>query len=253
MLLVISPSKTQMFTGPFPEEYTLPAFMPEIKTLINNLKVIDREGLASLMGLSEKLADLTWQRFQGFSSSFEPGNSRSAILAFQGDVFDGISAEAFSPDDLDFTNNHLRIISGLYGLLKPLDLCQPYRLEMKTKLSTSTTNNLYEFWGNKITDLLNKDLAAAGDQLVNLASQEYFKVIKPALLKRPVLDIVFKVKKDSQYKVIGIHAKRARGLMVNFVMKNRLAEVNGLKEFRAEGYRYNDSLSSEWQWLFCKG
>ncbi len=252
MLLVISPSKTQKIDGPCPEEFTLPVFQPEIKTLVKHLKAIDLKGLAGLMNLSEKLADSTWRRFRDFSPSFTAENSRPAILTFQGDVYNGIRAEEFSPDDLAFAQEHLRIISGLYGLLKPLDLLQPYRLEMKTKLSTRSARNLYEFWANKITEILNQDLAMAGGCLVNLASQEYFKAVRPAELKRPVLDIVFKVKKEGQYKVIGIHAKRARGLMVNFVIKNRLVETNDLKKFRQEGYRYIDSLSSEWLWVFCK-
>lgn len=204
------------------------------------------------MNLSEKLADLTWQRFQDFSPEFTTGNAGPAILTFQGDVYNGIKAEEFSSDDHAFAQEHLRIISGLYGLLKPLDLLQPYRLEMKTRLNTRSAKDLYEFWGNKITDLLDQDLATAGGCLVNLASQEYFKAVRPALLKRPVLDIAFKVRNDGQYKVIGIHAKRARGLMVNFVIKNRLVDIKDLKKFREEGYRYMESLSSELQWVFCK-
>jgi cytoplasmic iron level regulating protein YaaA (DUF328/UPF0246 family) len=252
MLLVISPSKTQKTEGPCPKEFSLPTFQPEIKTLVKHLKASDRKGLADLMSLSEKLADLTWQRFQDFSPEFTTENAGPAILTFQGDVYNGIKAEEFSPDDLAFAQKHLRIISGLYGLLKPLDLLQPYRLEMKTRLQTRSAKDLYEFWDTKITELLDQDLATAGGCLVNLASQEYFKAVRPALLKRPVLDIAFKVRKDGQYKVIGIHAKRARGLMVNFVIKNRLVETNDLKKFRQGGYRYIDSLSSEWRWVFCK-
>lgn len=254
MLLVISPSKTQKFDNPCPEEYTLPAFQPEIATLVKRLQAFDSQGLAALMSLSEKLTALTWQRFKDFAASFGPANGRPALLAFRGDVYGGIRAEEFSPADFKFAQQHLRIISGLYGLLRPLDLIQPYRLEMKTKLSTAAAPDLYGFWADKITRALNQDLAMTGNAiLVNLASREYFKAVRPALLKVPVLEIVFKVRKDGQYKVIGIHAKRARGLMVNFVIDQRLVAINDLKKFRAEGYRYNDRLSSDLQWVFCKG
>ena len=253
MLLLISPSKTQTFVGSPNNNFTKPEFRSEIQTLVNNLKNIDKKGLASLMALSDKLADLNWNRFQKFSPSFDLKNSRQAILAFQGDVFSGIKASDFSSEDLEFAQNHLRILSGLYGLLKPTDLIQPYRLEMKTKLVTGQAKNLYEFWKNKITDLLNNDLDNGGhSHLVNLASQEYFKAIQPSLLNKPVLEIAFKTNKNGQYKVIAIHAKRARGLMVNFVVKNRLNNIGELKDFREEGYCYNVDLSSNLNWVFCK-
>lgn len=254
MLLLLSPSKTQTFDGSPNKNFTTPEFRSEILTLVNNLKNIDKRGLASLMDLSAKLADLNWNRFQKFSPSFDLKNSRQAILAFQGDVYTGVKALDFSREDLKFAQNHLRILSGLYGLLKPIDLIQPYRLEMKTKLVTEQAKNLYEFWGNKITDLLNHDLDnARHSHLVNLASQEYFKAIQPSCLNKPVLEIVFKTKKNGQYKVIAIHAKRARGLMVNFVVKNRLNDIGELKGFREEGYCYNAYLSSDLNWVFCKG
>lgn len=254
MMLLISPSKTQNFTGYSIEDYTLPVFLPEIETLIEHLKVIDKKGLSTLMNLSDKLSDLNWDRFQRFSSSFDLAtNARQAILAFRGGVYSGIEAAEFSLDDLEFAQKHLRIISGLYGLLRPLDLIQPYRLEMKTKLRTASANNLYEFWDNKITDFLNQDLAKAGNtNLVNLASQEYFKAVRAKHIQVPILDIVFKVRKNNQYKVIAIHAKKARGLMVNFVIKNRLDDIEDLKKFRATGYCFKESLSSELQWVFCK-
>ncbi|MBC8207758.1 MAG: peroxide stress protein YaaA [Desulfobulbaceae bacterium] len=253
MLLLISPSKTQSIVGPSVEKYTLPDFLPEVTTLVKQLQVFDRNGLAHLMNMSEKLSDLTWTKFKTFSKSFTSENARQAILTFQGDVYSGIKSEQFSIDDFEFVQSRLRIISGLYGLLKPLDLIQPYRLEMKTKLKTDGAANLYEFWGNKITELLNHELEkTVNSYLVNLASQEYFKAVNPAFLKKPVLDIVFKVKKNNQYKTIGIYAKRARGLMVNFVIENRLVDVQGLKEFEGGGFRYNKKLSGELQWFFCK-
>ena len=254
MLLVIAPSKTQKFDGLVPKEHTLPVFLPEITTLVGQLKDLDRNGLAGLMNLSEKLVDSTWSRFQEFSSSFASENARQAILAFQDDVYAGMRVEEFSPEDFTFAQGHLRILSGLYGVLKPLDLMQPYRLEMQTKLKTASADNLYDFWGNTITESLNHDLVEGGNtHVVNLASQEYFKAVKPALLKRPVLNIAFKAKKNGQYRIIAIYAKRARGLMAKFVIKNRLVDINDLKKFKEDGYRYHDSLSSELQWVFCKG
>lgn len=252
MLLLVSPSKTQKFAGPPVQGYTPPTFRPEIKTLVSHLKKIDRAGLARLMSLSEKLADATWHKFQNFSDSFSPQNSRPAIFTFQGDVYGGIRAAEFSPEELAFAQQHLRILSGLYGLLKPLDLFQPYRLEMKTRLQTPGAKDLYTFWGSKITELLQEELAGES-HLVNLASREYFKAVQPQLLPRPVLDIVFKTMKNGVYKVIAIHAKRARGLMVNFVIRKRLVNIEALQDFQEEGYCYNASLSSAWQWVFCKG
>lgn len=253
MLLLISPSKTQTFDGPRYKEFTLPAFRPEIQTLVKNLRRRDAAGLASLMGISAKLADLNWHRFQQFAPSFDLENSQQAILAFQGDVYSGINASHFSPADLKFSQDNLRILSGLYGLLRPLDLIQPYRLEMKTRLATGQVKNLYGFWGNKISDLLNNDLEKTGhSHLVNLASQEYFRAIQPKNLRRPVLETVFKVRKDGQYRVVAIHAKKARGMMVNFVVNNRLTDINDLKKFKMDGYSYNAAFSSELQWVFCK-
>jgi uncharacterized protein len=253
MLLLISPSKTQTFDGQPYKKFTQPEFGKEIQTLVNHLKSIDKKGLSSLMNLSEKLADLNWHRFQNFYSYFDLDNSRQAILTFKGDVYAGLKAEEFSTDDLHFTQSHLRILSGLYGLLKPLDLIQPYRLEMKTKLKTELANNLYGFWGNKITDSLNHDLESADHSyLVNLASQEYVKSIQLAQLRKPVLEITFKTRKNDHYKVIAIHAKRARGLMANFVVQNRLTDINHLKSFKMDGYNYNASLSRELKWTFCK-
>ena len=252
MLLVISPSKTQDFTGPGPAEFSRPVFLAEIDRLVGILKRFEKKELAELMNLSEKLAGLNWQRFQDFSRTFERKNSRQAILAFRGDVYAGIRADELSAADLDFAQDHLRIISGLYGLLKPLDLIQPYRLEMKTKLRSGAAANLYDFWDNRITEALNDAMAGNDGWLVNLASQEYFKAVRPEFLSGQVLDIVFKVRTKGQYKVIAIHAKRARGLMVRFVIKNRLENAEELKEFNEEGYRYVDSLSHKSQWVFCR-
>ena len=253
MLLIISPSKTQTFEGPGYEKFTLPAFRPEIAILVELLRRLDPGKLAALMDVSAKIADLNWQRFQQFSPVFDLENARQAILAFQGDVYSGVNVASFSAADLHFAQDNLRILSGLYGVLRPLDLIQPYRLEMKTRLTAGQTKNLYEFWGNKISNQLNGILENSGhSHLVNLASQEYFKAVKPENLRKPVLETVFKTGKNGHYRVIAIHAKKARGMMVNFVVKNRLTDINDLKQFRMDGYSYNAGLSSGLQWVFCK-
>lgn len=252
MLLLISPSKTQHFTGPPRPGSGPPPFRPEIQTLVSHLRGFDRAGLAGLMALSDQLAAATWTKFQNFAGSFTPANSRPAILAFQGTVYGAIGAAEFSPAELAFAQQHLRILSGLYGLLKPLELIQPYRLEMKTRLATPGAKDLYQFWGSKITELLGRELTGES-HLVNLASREYFKAVQPQLLPRPVLDLVFKTRTNGGYKVIAIHAKRARGLMVHFIISRRLVDIAALQDFQAEGYRYRADLSRPLQWVFCKG
>jgi cytoplasmic iron level regulating protein YaaA (DUF328/UPF0246 family) len=253
MLLIISPSKTQTLEGPRHEKFTLPAFRPETEVLVENLRRLDPEALASLMDISANLAQLNWHRFQQFSPSFDLENARQAILAFQGDVYSGVNAAEFSPADLQFAQDNLRILSGLYGVLRPLDLIQPYRLEMKTGLATERAKNLYAFWGNKISGLLNNDLENVNhSHLVNLASREYFKAAQSKNLRRPVLEIVFKTGKNGQYRVVAIHAKKARGMMVNFVVRNRLTDIDDLKQFTMDRYSYNAGLSSKLQWVFCK-
>ena len=253
MLLIISPSKPQTLEGPRHEKFTLPAFRPETEVRVENLRRLDPEALASLMDISANLAQLNWHRFQQFSPSFDLENARQAILAFQGDVYSGVNAAEFSPADLQFAQDNLRILSGLYGVLRPLDLIQPYRLEMKTGLATERAKNLYAFWGNKISGLLNNDLENVNhSHLVNLASREYFKAAQSKNLRRPVLEIVFKTGKNGQYRVVAIHAKKARGMMVNFVVRNRLTDIDDLKQFTMDRYSYNAGLSSKLQWVFCK-
>ncbi|MFC1827400.1 peroxide stress protein YaaA, partial [Thermodesulfobacteriota bacterium] len=203
--------------------------------------------------ISDKLVQLNWQRYQEFTTPFNPDNARQALLAFKGDVYSGLGAETFSDTDLTFAQDHVRILSGLYGILKPLDLMQAYRLEMGTKFSTSHRKNLYEFWNSRVTEKLNDDLKVQKNPLlVNLASDEYFKVIHPKILQAPILKISFKENKSGTYKVIAIHAKRARGLMANFVVKNRLINAKDLKSFDSEGYEFNKALSSNEELVFCR-
>lgn len=184
---------------------------------------------------------------------FSPANASQALLAFRGDVYEGIDAENYTAADFDFAQDHLRILSGLYGLLKPLDLIQPYRLEMGARLENDRGKNLYDFWGSRINELLNRDLAS-GEQpvLVNLASQEYFKAVRPRELAAPVLTLSFREKKDGAYRVIGLFAKRARGQMADFIIKKRITTPEGLKFFNRGGYRFRPGLSNANEWVFCR-
>lgn len=252
MLMIISPSKTQNFDPPPAIDYTVPTQAAQTQILAKQLRQYSPEDLGKLMKISPKLSDLNWQRYQDFQDSFTQENAKQALLAFRGDVYNGIEVETYSQDDFAFAQAHLRILSGLYGLLKPLDLIQPYRLEMGTKLQTDKGKTLYDFWGAQITDALNTDLDA-NTPLINLASGEYFKAVQPPQLKGKVLNIAFKENKNGTYKVIGIHAKRARGLMVNYAIHNRIAEPEGLQGFDVERYQFNPSLSQETEWVFCRG
>jgi cytoplasmic iron level regulating protein YaaA (DUF328/UPF0246 family) len=202
------------------------------------------------MSLSEKLSKLNFDRFQAFKTPFSLDNAKQALLAFKGDVYNGINASSLSVKDLDFAQKNVRMISGLYGVLRPLDLIQPYRLEMGTKLSNAQGNNLYDYWGSGISEVLNEDEEKL---IVNLASNEYFKAIDNKILKAQILDIVFKEKKNNTYKVIGIYAKRARGLMINYIIRNRLTDAEALKDFSDEGYLYNQELSSDKTWVYVRG
>ena len=193
------------------------------------------------------------QRFQKFTVPFDLVNAKQALLVFKGDVFSSIDVEAYTDEDLSFAQDHVRILSGLYGILRPLDLIQSYRLEMGIKSGFSGRKNLYEFWGRQVTDVLNEDLDhETKPLLVNLASDEYFKVIQPQKITAPILKISFKENKNGTYRVIAIHAKRARGLMINFVVTNHLEKVQDLKTINLEGYQFNDILSSDQEWVFCR-
>jgi hypothetical protein len=201
------------------------------------------------MTLSDKLSKLNFDRFQTFKTPFSLDNAKQALLAFKVDVYNGIDAPSLSLEDLKFAQNNVRMISGLYGVLRPLDLIQPYRLEMGTKLSNKNGSNLYDYWGSKISKVLNGD---EKDLIINLASNEYFKSIDKKVLKAQILDIVFKEKKNDTYKVIGIYAKRARGLMVNYIIRNRITDPKALKNFSDEGYHYDEALSSDSSWVYIR-
>ncbi len=196
---------------------------------------------------------LNSERFLNWHLPFTPENAKPAILAFRGDVYTGIDADSLSTEDFYFAQKHLRILSGLYGVLRPLDLIQAYRLEMGTKLKNSRGKNLYEFWGNKITEYLNHELSSHKNMtLINLASNEYWSVVKPAMLQTQVITPVFKDEKNGQYKIISFFAKKARGMMVAFMLKNKIEQAEDLKAFDREGYQFNAKMSKGNEWVFTR-
>ena len=254
MICIISPSKTLDFNCTPHPRYTIPVFSSQTQVLVDQMKTLSGVELETLMKISPKLSALNHHRYQNFHMPFTPENARQALMAFKGDVYQGIALKQYADDDLDFAQEHLRILSGLYGLLRPLDLIQPYRLEMGTRLSGSWGKNLYEFWKNRITDQLIREMNDSRGEpvLVNLASQEYFKAVRPKELKIPLLTVSFKEKKGDDFKVIGIHAKRARGLMVNFMIRNRIDQTVDLKKFTDNGYCFRPDLSNTHEWVFAR-
>lgn len=254
MLMVISPAKTLDYeTAPATQRHTLPRHLEHSQELIEVLRDKSPQEIAKLMSISDKLAALNVARFGSWSETFTTDNSKQALLAFKGDVYTGIHAEDFSEDDFDFAQQHLRMLSGLYGILRPLDLMQPYRLEMGTKLANPRGKDLYTFWGNYITEWLNQELAEQGNGvLLNLASQEYFGAVKPKALKGRLIETVFKDQKNGQYKIISFYAKKARGLMARYVIKERLQDPEGLKDFNLDGYYYDKASSSADKLVFLR-
>lgn len=253
MIITLSPSKGQDFSTPVSAAYSQPRSLQDSKLLIDEARKLNLDKLRELMDISENIAQLNMDRYRSFSLPFTLENARQALFAFKGDVYRGIGVDQYSPEDLDFAQSHLRILSGLYGCLRPLDLIQPYRLEMKTKLANPRGSNLYQFWGNKITEMLNEDLAQQEEPvLVNLASNEYFKVVKPKLLAGRLLNINFKEEKNGKVRVIAVFAKRARGLMTEYILRNRLRQVEKIKDFTTAGYRYEPDLSDNKQWTFLR-
>jgi cytoplasmic iron level regulating protein YaaA (DUF328/UPF0246 family) len=250
MLILISPAKTLDYSNPIIQDHTFPDFQTETKNLINVLKKKTAPEIGKLMGISENLAVLNEERFKTFQKEFNFENSKQALLAFKGDVYTKIDVDQYNKDDFEFAQQHLRILSGLYGLLKPLDLIQPYRLEMGTRLENKKGKNLYEFWDKKIAKAIN---TAAGDsKIVNLASQEYFKSVDLKTVKNPIITIHFKEFKNDAYQVVGFFAKQARGMMTNYAIKNRVTDPNELKLFNLEGYEFSDVLSTQLEWTFVR-
>jgi len=254
MLLVVSPAKNLDFESPLAtDSYTQPALLTESQLLMDKCVTLTPADISSLMSISDKLAGLNAARFGQWATPFTPDNARQAVLAFNGDVYTGLDANSFNDKDFAFAQQHMRILSGLYGLLKPLDLMQAYRLEMGTKLENVRGANLYQFWGDIITDLLNTSLEQQGDHiLINLASNEYFKAVKKKSLNGEIITPIFKDWKNGQYKIISFFAKKARGLMANYIIKNQLTDVEQLKRFDLAGYQYNAEFSKGNDWVFTR-
>jgi cytoplasmic iron level regulating protein YaaA (DUF328/UPF0246 family) len=254
MLTVISPAKTLDYdTPPTTRKKTQPEFLSRAEALVADARELAPADIRALMGVSESIAALNHQRFMNWSQPFSLDNAKQAILAFKGDVYTGLEADTLNREQLDFAQAHLRILSGLYGVLRPLDLMQPYRLEMGLKFANSGGDNLYAFWGDAITTSLNKQLKKLkSDTLINLASNEYFKAVQPGALNAEVIVPVFKDKKSGKYKVISFFAKKARGQMSRYIIEQGLTDPDALKRYRVGGYRYSKGDSSAREWVFTR-
>jgi cytoplasmic iron level regulating protein YaaA (DUF328/UPF0246 family) len=254
MILVISPAKTLYEKCPIQlDNYSSADFLPEAEKIVSVMKKKKPAQLAKLMDISPKLAEQNFRRFQEWSVPFTTENSWQAVLMFNGDVYQGLKAETFTDAEFEAAQAHLRILSGVYGLLKPLDLIQPYRLEMGTDISIARKKNLYDFWKTKITTKLNQELAETGQkELINLASIEYFSAIDTKKLKARIITPSFKELKDGQYQMISFFAKKARGLMSRFIIQNQITDPEEIKAFDLEGYYYNNQLSKNDHWVFTR-
>ena len=254
MLLLISPAKNLDETSELPKvRATQPGFLEHSAELIGQLKTLAPHDVSALMKLSDKLGTLNYERFQSWSVPFSTENARPAALTFNGDVYQGLDATSFSKDDFSYAQKHLRILSGLYGLLKPLDLIQPYRLEMGTKFENARGKNLYDFWGDVINDHIAKELKKLkSDTVINLASNEYFKAVRAKKLNANIIEPAFKDYKNGEYKMISFYAKKARGLMSAYAIKNQLTSPDQLKAFDSEGYAFNEAMSEGNKWAFTR-
>lgn len=252
MLVIISPAKTLDFSDNIPlnTPFYIPDFVNEANELVTILQKYSAKTLSDLMSLSDKLGELNYNRFQNFS--FDKSNKsmhKQAIYAYKGDVYEGLEVQDYKPEELEFINSNLRIISGLYGLLKPLDLIQPYRLEMGIRLANDYGKNLYDFWREKITNKLNQEKC---EFIINLASQEYSSAIIMEKLQKTLIDIVFKESYKDGYKIVGIHAKKARGICANFIVRNRINKCEDIKSFCLNGYKFMPDISSNNEYIFVR-
>jgi cytoplasmic iron level regulating protein YaaA (DUF328/UPF0246 family) len=256
MLILLSPAKSLDFDAAVPAyESTLPEFLPTSTQLIKKLRGLSAKQIGKLMGLSPALSLLNHQRYAQWTPEFTKANSSPALFVFRGDVYRGMDASTFTKDDVAFAQEHLRILSGLHGVLRPLDLMQPYRLEMGTRLAvTKTKTNLYKFWGDAVTESLNAVIAERNAPAVlNLASNEYFKVVRPELMDVPIVNFQFKDLKNGTYKSIMTYAKIARGMMASYLIRNRIEKVEDILAFNQEGYRYHPELSESYNLVFTRG
>lgn len=254
MFFVLSPAKNLNEKAPAPvKEFTQPYLLAEAEILMRQLRELAPQQIAELMHVSDKIALLNVERNAEWHTPFTPDNAKQAVFMFNGDVYEGIAADTLKPEQIQYLQQHVRLLSGLYGVLRPLDLMQPYRLEMGTAFANTRGKNLYEFWGDIITDLLNDTLTQAGsDILINLASQEYFKSVNTQKLKARLITPVFKDEKNGKYKIISFYAKRARGLMVRYAAEHNITDPEMLKNFDYEGYAFNAAASNEFEWVFMR-
>jgi cytoplasmic iron level regulating protein YaaA (DUF328/UPF0246 family) len=254
VLSILSPAKTLDYeTPPTIRKSTQPLFIDQATALVKRARKMNPDDIQALMGVSEKIATLNYERFMNWEPDFSLKNAKQSVLAFKGDVYTGLDADTLTADELAFAQKHLRILSGLYGLLRPLDLMQPYRLEMGLPFENTGGKNLYEFWGDRITEVLGKHLKASGSNvLVNLASNEYFKAVKPKLLEVDVITPQFRDLKNGQYKMISFFAKKARGVMARYIIQKGLNEPEGLKRFKGDGYYYSAKHSDATNWVFLR-
>lgn len=249
MILLLSPSKSMDMEAAPLSAATQPGFLEQSKTLASRLRKFSKSDLMEFMDISEKLARKNHRHFQDWRPPFTVQNAKQALFAFTGDVYDGLDASSLSPRELDFAQEHLRILSGLYGLLRPLDLIQPYRLEMGRPLQTDSAKNLYEFWRGAITEELN---CTKGNLLVNLASNEYFKAVDKRALDKQIVSPIFKDERNGTLKIIGFHAKKARGAMARHLIRNRVADLEGIRAFASAGYVYDPELSTPVEPVFVR-
>lgn len=254
MIIVLSPAKTLDFeTPPITQDHTQPDFLDDSAELIDRLRTLEPDQIGKLMSISPKLALLNSNRYFAWQRPFTLQNAKQAILAFKGDVYTGLDAGTMTPAELAFAQHHLRILSGLYGVLRPLDLMQPYRLEMGTPFINQRGSNLYEFWDSIITDALNQALQKQNDNiLINLASNEYFHAVQPAKLNARIITPVFKDEKNGIYKIISFFAKKARGMMSRYIIHQQLTDPEAIKRFDVAGYRFSADDSSTDEWIFTR-
>ena len=258
MLILISPAKTLDFETPSNISlFTQPDFLEKTSQLVHQLRQLSATEISALLKISPKLGELNTQRYQTWQQPFDQSNAKQALFAFKGDVYQGLDVASFNKEDIHFAQEHLRILSGLYGLLRPLDLIQPYRLEMGTKFNQvkvpNLPANLYEFWGNQLTQVINVQLEKQDSKIIiNLASNEYFKAINIKSLQAEIITPIFKDWKNGKYKIISFYAKKARGLMAAYIIKNHLSNIEDIKNFAQAGYVYNSDLSESNKLIFTR-
>ena len=255
MIILMNSSKTLDFQQKASiSKYTFPELQKDADHLVKKLRKLSTSDFSKLLKTSEKLTQLNVERYANWQTQANVSNAKQALLAFRGDIYSGMGVDHYKMKDINFAQKHMRILSGLYGVLRPLDLIQPYRLEMATKLATTRGKDLYAFWGTKINEILMELLKQEkSDTLVNLCSMEYFKAIKSKLLEVKVITPAFKEFRDGTYRFITLYAKKARGLMCNFIIQNHLNRIEELKRFDAAGYKFNESISSDNEWVFTRG